>query len=192
MHVVFAAGGTAGHLEPALNTADALMRIAPATSISFVGGSRGLETHLVPQRGYALIQTGADPFPRRMNRAALGFPAHTVGSVRAASAHLRASRAGVVVGFGGYAAVPGYLAAWRSELPCRICQSPRRAPHAAHWSRPRRCPSSCSAHGAAAASGDCSFGPACPSCSGARPLGTSCRSAGSPGLRRQSGCEAPE
>ena len=127
MHVVFAAGGTAGHLEPALNTADALMRIAPATSISFVGGARGLETHLVPQRGYALIQTGADPFPRRMNRAALGFPAHTVGSVRAASAHLRASRAGVVVGFGGYAAVPGYLAAWRTKTALIIHEANSRA-----------------------------------------------------------------
>lgn len=127
MRVVFAAGGTAGHLEPALNTADALVRMAPATSISFIGGSRGLEAQLVPQRGYSLIQTGADPFPRRFNRAALGFPAHTVASVRAASAHLRAVRADVVVGFGGYAAVPGYLAAWRTRTPLIIHEANSRA-----------------------------------------------------------------
>lgn len=120
MHVVFAAGGTAGHLEPALNTADALVRMSPATSVSFIGGSRGLETYLVPQRGYALIQTGADPFPRRIDRTALGFPLHTVSSVRAASAHIRASGADVVVGFGGYAAVPGYLAARRTRTPLII------------------------------------------------------------------------
>lgn len=127
MHVVFAAGGTAGHLEPALNTADALVRLSPSTSISFIGGSRGLETHLVPQRGYSLIQTGADPFPRRISRAALAFPTHTVASVRAASAHVRASRADVVVGFGGYAAVPGYLAARQTKTPLIIHEANSRA-----------------------------------------------------------------
>lgn len=127
MHVVFAAGGTAGHLEPALNTADALGRISPSTSVSFIGGSRGLETQLVPQRGYALVQTFADPFPRGFNRGALTFPAHTLASVRAASAHVRASRADVVVGFGGYAAVPGYLAARRTRTPLIIHEANSRA-----------------------------------------------------------------
>lgn len=127
MHVVFAAGGTAGHLEPALNTADALVRVFPSTSISFIGGSRGLEADLVPQRGYSLVQTGADPFPRRINHDAWKFPAHTWDSVRAASAHLRSTRAAVVVGFGGYAAVPGYLAARRTRTPLIVHEANSRA-----------------------------------------------------------------
>ena len=127
MHVVFAAGGTAGHLEPALNTADALVRLHPSTSISFIGGSRGLEADLVPQRGYSLVQTGADPFPRRINRDAWEFPAHTWASVRAASSHLRSTRAAVVVGFGGYAAVPGYVAARRTRTPLMVHEANSRA-----------------------------------------------------------------
>ncbi len=127
MHVVFAAGGTAGHLEPALNTADALVRLSPGTSVSFIGGSRGLEADLVPQRGYPLVQTGAVPFPRRIGRNALTFPMDTFASVRAASAHLRSARAAVVVGFGGYAAVPGYLAARRTRTPLIIHEANSRA-----------------------------------------------------------------
>lgn len=120
MHIVFAAGGTAGHLEPALNTADALTRMAPTTSISFIGASRGLERELVPARGYPLIQTGAVPFPRRIDRSIATFPPATTAAVRTAIAHLRSVGADAVVGFGGYAAIPGYLAARRTRTPLLI------------------------------------------------------------------------
>lgn len=116
MHVVFAAGGTAGHVEPALNTADALIRQLPGSSVSFIGSERGLEQALVTSRGYPLTVTSAEPFPRRFDRAAAVFPQHTTSAVRAAIAHLRRVRADVVVGFGGYAAVPGYLAARRTKV----------------------------------------------------------------------------
>lgn len=62
MHVVFAAGGTAGHLEPALTTADALVQRDRTTAVSFIGGSRGLEAELVTARGYPLVATTAQPF----------------------------------------------------------------------------------------------------------------------------------
>ena len=120
MHIVFAAGGTAGHLEPALNTADALMRLAPTSSVSFIGASRGLERELVPARGYPLIQTGAVPFPRRIGRSIVTFPPATTAAVRTAMAHLRSVGADAVVGFGGYAAIPGYLAARRTRTPLVI------------------------------------------------------------------------
>jgi UDP-N-acetylglucosamine--N-acetylmuramyl-(pentapeptide) pyrophosphoryl-undecaprenol N-acetylglucosamine transferase len=120
MHIVFAAGGTAGHIEPALNTADALIRADPAITVSVIGGRRGLESTLVPARGYDLIQTSALPLPRRPGVAALRFPAQTLRGVREASAHLRRVQANAVVGFGGYAAVPGYLAARRTRTPLLI------------------------------------------------------------------------
>lgn len=120
MHVVFAAGGTAGHVEPALNTADALIRLDPRISISFLGGERGLEQALVTSRGYPLTVTSAEPFPRRIDPAAAVFPWHTATAVRAAIAHLRGVRADVVVGFGGYAAVPGYLAARRTKVTLMV------------------------------------------------------------------------
>ena len=120
MHVVFAAGGTAGHVEPALNTADALIRLDQQVSVSFIGGERGLEQELVTSRGYPLTVTSAQPFPRRIDRAAAVFPWHTATAVRSAIAHLRRVRADVVVGFGGYAAVPGYLAARRTKVTLMV------------------------------------------------------------------------
>ncbi len=127
MHVVFAAGGTAGHLEPALTTADALIDRDPSTQISFVGGSRGLEYDLVTSRGFPLVQTKAQPLPRALGTAALAFPFLTLDGAREARSHIRSVRADVVVGFGGYAAIPGYLAAWATRTPLIIHEANSRA-----------------------------------------------------------------
>lgn len=120
MHIVFATGGTAGHIEPALNTADALIRADPSITVSFLGGRRGLESTLVPVRGYEIVTTDAVPLPRRIEPATLAFPFQVGRGVRQATAHLRHVQASAVVGFGGYAAVPGYLAARRTRTPLVI------------------------------------------------------------------------
>ncbi|HKN51748.1 MAG TPA: glycosyltransferase, partial [Amycolatopsis sp.] len=52
--VVVAGGGTAGHIEPALALADAVMRLRPDAKVVALGTSRGLENKLVPARGYDL------------------------------------------------------------------------------------------------------------------------------------------
>ena len=52
MSVVLAGGGTAGHVEPAMAVADALTALDPAVRIAALGTARGLETRLVPDRGY--------------------------------------------------------------------------------------------------------------------------------------------
>jgi len=68
VHVLLAAGGTAGHVEPALNLADALRRLDGATRITVLGGERGLESALVPARGYELVTVPSVPMPRRPGR----------------------------------------------------------------------------------------------------------------------------
>jgi UDP-N-acetylglucosamine--N-acetylmuramyl-(pentapeptide) pyrophosphoryl-undecaprenol N-acetylglucosamine transferase len=125
IRVVCAAGGTAGHIEPALNLADALREQDATTEVSFLGAERGLESTLVPARGYPLMQVPAAPLPRRLSGAALTFPWHLQASVRQAR-HLLAG-ASIVVGFGGYAAVPGYLAARRLKIPLVIHEANARA-----------------------------------------------------------------
>ncbi len=54
LSVVLAGGGTAGHVEPAMAVADALVKLDPQVRITALGTARGLETTLVPERGYAL------------------------------------------------------------------------------------------------------------------------------------------
>ncbi len=118
--VVLAAGGTAGHVEPALNLADALLRERPDTRIVVLGSERGLEATLVPARGFELVTVPAVPMPRRPNGDLLLLPARLRTATAQAAELLRTRHADVVVGFGGYAAVPGYLAARRAKVPLVI------------------------------------------------------------------------
>jgi UDP-N-acetylglucosamine--N-acetylmuramyl-(pentapeptide) pyrophosphoryl-undecaprenol N-acetylglucosamine transferase len=117
MSVVLAGGGTAGHIEPALALADALRRADPQISIVCLGTERGLETRLVPLRGYDLALIPPVPMPRKLTPQLLSVPGRLSGSVGAAMNVLDQARADVLVGFGGYVATPGYLAARRRKVP---------------------------------------------------------------------------
>jgi UDP-N-acetylglucosamine--N-acetylmuramyl-(pentapeptide) pyrophosphoryl-undecaprenol N-acetylglucosamine transferase len=117
MHVVLAGGGTAGHIEPALALADALRRDDPAVGITALGTARGLESSLVPARGYHLELIPAVPLPRRPGADLLRLPRNLAAAVRRTAEVCDRVGADVVVGFGGYVAVPAYLAARRRRLP---------------------------------------------------------------------------
>jgi len=117
MSIVLAGGGTAGHVEPALALADALRRANPRIPITCLGTERGLETRLVPLRGYDLELIPAVPMPRSVNEQLLSVPGRLGGAVSAATAVLDRVRADVLVGFGGYVATPAYLAARRRGVP---------------------------------------------------------------------------
>lgn len=127
MHVLLAAGGTAGHIEPALNLADALCRRDPDTRITVLGGERGLESTLVPARGYTLVTVPSVPMPRRPGRDLIALGPRVRRTVDRAAAYVRDENVDVVVGFGGYAAVPAYLAARRTRTPLVIHEANARA-----------------------------------------------------------------
>ncbi|CCQ16178.1 UDP-N-acetylglucosamine--N-acetylmuramyl-(penta peptide) pyrophosphoryl-undecaprenol N-acetylglucosamine transferase [Rhodococcus sp. AW25M09] len=109
--VVVAGGGTAGHIEPALAVADALRVLDPTVTVTALGSSRGLETTLVPARGYALELIPPVPLPRKPTVDLLKLPVRVVRSVRRTREIFAAVEADVLVGFGGYVALPAYLAA---------------------------------------------------------------------------------
>ncbi len=97
--------------------ADALRRADPSVRITCLGTERGLETKVIPARGYALDLIPAVPLPRSPTPALLRVPARMMGAVSAAAEVLDRAEATVLVGFGGYVATPGYLAARRRRLP---------------------------------------------------------------------------
>ena len=76
MRVLIAGGGSAGHISPALATADALSRPAlpPITQVTCLGTERGLETRLIPLHGYPLELIPAVPLPRKVNAKLLTVP----------------------------------------------------------------------------------------------------------------------
>lgn len=111
LSVVVAGGGTAGHIEPAMAVADALRELDADVRITALGTQRGLETTLVPARGYSLELIPPVPLPRKPTLDLLRLPVRVVRSVRRTRAVLDAAEADVLVGFGGYVALPAYLAA---------------------------------------------------------------------------------
>src|SRR5687767_6351150 len=117
MRVVLAGGGTAGHIEPALALADALRHLDRGIGITCVGTERGLETRLVPARGYELELVPAVPLPRAITPSLLTMPGRLAGAINAVAAVLDRVKADILVGFGGYVATPAYLAAKRRGLP---------------------------------------------------------------------------
>jgi UDP-N-acetylglucosamine--N-acetylmuramyl-(pentapeptide) pyrophosphoryl-undecaprenol N-acetylglucosamine transferase len=127
LSVVVAGGGTAGHVEPALALADALRRRDPGTVVTALGTATGLEARLVPARGYALAEIPRVPLPRRPTLDLLRLPGRVGGAVRQTRAHLDRVRADVVVGFGGYVALPAYLAARQRRTPVVVHEANARA-----------------------------------------------------------------
>lgn len=117
---LLAGGGTAGHVNPLLAVADRLRENEPESTILVLGTAEGLEARLVPERGYELLTIERLPFPRRPNRAALRFPGRLKAAVAVTRAIIRDRGVDVVVGFGGYAAAPAYLAARAEGTPLAL------------------------------------------------------------------------
>jgi UDP-N-acetylglucosamine--N-acetylmuramyl-(pentapeptide) pyrophosphoryl-undecaprenol N-acetylglucosamine transferase len=127
MHVVVAGGGSAGHIEPALAFADALRRRFPDAEVTALGTERGLDTRIIPARGYELALIPPVPIPRRPGRDLLRVPGRLKAAVDAAADVLRRQRADVLVGFGGFVAGPAYLAARRLGVPYVVHEANPRA-----------------------------------------------------------------
>ena len=113
LSVIVAGGGTAGHIEPAMAVADALRRLDPNIRITALGTQRGLETTLVPERGYLLELIPPVPLPRKPTADLLRLPGRVRAAIARSRAVIDATEADVIIGFGGYVALPAYLAAGR-------------------------------------------------------------------------------
>jgi UDP-N-acetylglucosamine--N-acetylmuramyl-(pentapeptide) pyrophosphoryl-undecaprenol N-acetylglucosamine transferase len=114
---LLAGGGTAGHVNPLLSLADAIKADSPDSQVWALGTREGLESRLVPARGHELLTIAKVPFPRKLNSSALMFPFRFVNSVAQCLAIIRGKKIDVVVGFGGYASAPAYVAARISKVP---------------------------------------------------------------------------
>ena len=142
--VVIAAGGTAGHVVPAIAVADAL-RDSGRADVSFIGTRDRAEAELVPAAGYEIdflaVERPEPPQPAARPRSRRRAPPRRCG---AAKRHPARARADAVLGGGGYVAGPvGLAAAARLGLPAgadRGRQPPRpRQPPARLAARARVC-----------------------------------------------------
>ena len=127
MNIVIAAGGTGGHLYPAIALAREFQRVRAGASVLFVGTSRGMESRVVPHEGFPLQLITAKPF-MGMGRlgaakALLALPKGVWESVRL----LKQQRADLVIGVGGYSSPAVLLAAALLRRP-RVILEPNSYP----------------------------------------------------------------
>jgi UDP-N-acetylglucosamine--N-acetylmuramyl-(pentapeptide) pyrophosphoryl-undecaprenol N-acetylglucosamine transferase len=135
VNVVIAGGGTAGHVFPALATADAL-RERHGASVTFLGSVDGPEARLVPDAGYRFTPLEVSSAQRRLSLRSIRALRLTFAAARACRPVVE--RADAVLGAGGYASAPAALAARRARRPL-VLLSPDSVPGAvtriaARWS----------------------------------------------------------
>jgi UDP-N-acetylglucosamine--N-acetylmuramyl-(pentapeptide) pyrophosphoryl-undecaprenol N-acetylglucosamine transferase len=109
--VLLVGGGTAGHVIPAIATAQALVAAAPDVRPAFAGVAGGIEEKLVDAAGFDFHPIRAVPLPRRLTPELLKVPRRLARAVRSARELLAREEVRVVVSFGGYVALPLALAA---------------------------------------------------------------------------------
>jgi UDP-N-acetylglucosamine--N-acetylmuramyl-(pentapeptide) pyrophosphoryl-undecaprenol N-acetylglucosamine transferase len=118
--IVIAAGGTAGHVVPALTVADELR--ASGAEVVWVGGERA-EADLVPAAGYPLRAMRVEGLSRTNPLKAARAVWRAVGALATAWRVLRAERPGAVLGGGGYVAGPVGLAAVLRRVPLVLTEA---------------------------------------------------------------------
>ncbi len=122
MRVIFAGGGTGGHLYPALAVAAELRAQRPEAVISFAGTARGIESRVVPREGFPLdlIRSGGlkgKSVGERARGTAL-LPASVLDAWRVVSTR----RPDLVIGVGGYSSGPVVLVAALRGVPTMLLE----------------------------------------------------------------------
>ncbi len=117
---LIAAGGTSGHINPALAIAEELCRRQPATVVEFAGTARGLEATLVPAAGYPFNPVDARGFPRKPSRELLPAIRDYLAGRRQSRALIRRFKPDVVIGTGGYVCGPAAAAAVDAGIPVAL------------------------------------------------------------------------
>ena len=115
--IALAAGGTAGHIQPALACARTLKRKSSELDIFFIGTSRGLEQQLIPSTGFELNLIPAVMLPRKLSLGIIFFPFKLIQSISIALKIFKEKNVGCVVGFGAYVSLPCYIAAFLKRIP---------------------------------------------------------------------------
>lgn len=113
--ILIMAGGTGGHIYPALAVATRLRELG--VPLLWLGSRHGMETRIVPQAGITLLTIAIAGLRGRGALALLAAPFKLLGAVAHALVLLSRARPAAVLGMGGFASGPGGLAAWLLRVP---------------------------------------------------------------------------
>lgn len=117
MRIVFAGGGTGGHLYPGLAIARAVQRLRPDIQPFFIGARRGVERDVLPATGYPYVLLDLHPLYRSRVWNNWRTVAGMITAWRGIGRVFREERPALVVGTGGYAAVAALAYAVAHRIP---------------------------------------------------------------------------
>ena len=122
--ILIAAGGTGGHINPALGTAGYIKEKNPSAEIVFVGTADKMEAKLVPQAGYELRTIEISGFRRSFSPEAIKHNIGTVIKLLKSSSRVKKIikdfKPDLVIGFGGYVSGPVLRMAAKMGIPTAI------------------------------------------------------------------------
>ena len=127
MKFLFACGGTAGHVNPAVGVAGRLKELLPDSKFLFIGAEGKMETELVPREGYEIRTIPISNLSRSLSAEGIQHNVQAMKdllrSMPAARKILREFGPDVVVGTGGYVCYPVLTAAHRMGIPTAVHES---------------------------------------------------------------------
>jgi len=121
LRFLIAAGGTVGHVAPALAVAEALQRRGGL--VTFAGSPDRVEARLVPERGYPFDAFAVSGLPRRLGTDLVRAAGQALTAPVACVRILRSRRPDAVLGAGGYVAGPMVLAARLQGIPSALTEA---------------------------------------------------------------------
>ncbi len=135
-HIIFAGGGTAGHLFPGLAVAAELAGLNCTPKITFAGSGKAFEKRLVKEAGFDYLPLPCAPIkfsPRGLMR----FIAGNFRGYRKSRRFIRRHQVKLVVGLGGYVSVPMARAASALNVPLVLLEQNAFPGKATRWLAPR-------------------------------------------------------
>ena len=124
MKVLFAGGGTAGHINPALAVAGYLREKEPDAQILYIGAKGGMEERLVPSAGFSFRSITVAGFQRKLNwnnvKRNAAAAVHVFTASREARRIIREFQPDICIGTGGYVAGPVIREAIKMKIPSLI------------------------------------------------------------------------
>jgi UDP-N-acetylglucosamine--N-acetylmuramyl-(pentapeptide) pyrophosphoryl-undecaprenol N-acetylglucosamine transferase len=119
--ILIAAGGTGGHLYPAIAVAEEIRRETPDVKIIFVGTRDRIEAKEVPRAGFLFVSIDIHA-PRKSVSSFLSFPWKFGKAILDCLSLIRKEKPSAMLGAGAYLSVPVGIAAWLSHVPIALLE----------------------------------------------------------------------
>ncbi|MBE7023260.1 MAG: undecaprenyldiphospho-muramoylpentapeptide beta-N-acetylglucosaminyltransferase [Ruminococcaceae bacterium] len=120
MRILFAGGGTAGHVNPAVAVANYIKEKEPESEFLFIGTEKGMESTLIPKQGYDIRFIKIHGFERKLSLKNIKTVGEIFSGIRNVKKIIKEFKPDVVVGTGGYVTGPVLFAAAKMKLPTLV------------------------------------------------------------------------